>query len=97
MDIDNFKDVNDTHGHDVGDEVLKVLARTLNAVMRPTDILGRWGGEEFIAAASNVSRDTAWVIAERFRKLIEGSSVPVGEKRIAFTVSVGATISKKQR
>ena len=94
MDIDDFKDVNDTWGHDVGDEVLKVVARTLLAVMRPMDILGRWGGEEFIAAATNVNRGTARTIAERFRKLIEESSVPVGDERINFTISIGATIAR---
>ncbi len=94
MDLDNFKDVNDAWGHDVGDEVLKVVAKTLNAVIRPMDILGRWGGEEFIAAATNVNRGTARSIAERFRKLIEESSVPVGDQRVTFTISVGATIAK---
>ncbi len=94
MDIDNFKEINDTWGHDIGDEVLKVVAKTLNAVIRPMDILGRWGGEEFIAAATNVNRGTTRSIAERFRKLIEGSSVPVGDQRITFTISVGATIAK---
>ena len=94
MDIDDFKDVNDTWGHDIGDEVLKVVAQTLLAVMRPMDILGRWGGEEFIAAATNVNRGTVMTIAERFRKLIEGSSVPVGDERVNFTISIGATITR---
>ncbi len=94
MDIDDFKEINDTWGHDVGDEVLKTVAKTLNAVIRPMDILGRWGGEEFIAAATNINRGTARSIAERFRKLIEGSSVPVGDQRVTFTISVGATIAK---
>jgi diguanylate cyclase (GGDEF)-like protein/PAS domain S-box-containing protein len=94
MDIDDFKEINDTWGHDIGDEVLKVVSRTLTAVMRPMDILGRWGGEEFIAAATNVNRGTARSIAERFRKLIEESSVPVDKERINFTISVGATIAR---
>jgi diguanylate cyclase (GGDEF)-like protein/PAS domain S-box-containing protein len=94
MDIDDFKDINDTWGHDVGDEVLKAVAGTLNAVMRPMDLLGRWGGEEFIAAATNVNRGTARSIGERFRKLIEGISVPAGDERVHFTISVGATIAR---
>ncbi|MDF1535065.1 MAG: sensor domain-containing diguanylate cyclase [bacterium] len=94
MDIDNFKDINDTWGHDAGDEVLKVVSRTLNGVIRPMDILGRWGGEEFIAATTNINRGTARSIGERFRKLIERSSVPVNDQRITFTITVGATIAR---
>jgi diguanylate cyclase (GGDEF)-like protein/PAS domain S-box-containing protein len=96
MDIDDFKHVNDTYGHDVGDEVLKVMARTMNAVIRPTDILGRWGGEEFVAAASNIDKETAIAIGERFRTLVEGSSVPIEDERIRFTISVGVTIARER-
>lgn len=95
MDIDDFKEVNDTYGHNIGDEVLKVVARTLNGVIRPTDHLGRWGGEEFVAVASNINKEAALAIGERFRALIEGSSVSVAGKRIRFTISVGITITRK--
>ena len=54
MDIDHFKDVNDRYGHDIGDEALKMIARTLLNSSRSSDIVGRWGGEEFIAIISNV-------------------------------------------
>jgi len=95
VDIDDFKVVNDTYGHDAGDEVLKVATRTLSGVIRPTDILGRWGGEEFVAAASNINKEAAAAIGERFRTLIEGSSVPLADDTIHFTISVGATIARK--
>jgi diguanylate cyclase (GGDEF)-like protein/PAS domain S-box-containing protein len=95
LDIDDFKQINDTKGHDTGDEVLKVVAKTLSGVIRPTDILGRWGGEEFVAAASNINRETALAIGERFRALIEGSSVSIPDGRIHFTISVGVTIARR--
>ena len=94
IDIDDFKQINDTCGHDVGDEALRVTAKTLNAVIRPMDALGRWGGEEFIAAASNINREAVQTIAERFRSFIEGSSVPAGGENLLFTVTIGATIAR---
>jgi len=94
IDIDDFKKINDTYGHDVGDETLRVAARTLNALIRPLDALGRWGGEEFVAAASNISREAIGAIAERFRSFIESSSVRAGDEQLLFTVTIGGTIAK---
>jgi len=96
LDIDDFKLINDTYGHDIGDEVLKVVGRTLSGIIRPTDILGRWGGEEFVAAVSNINRETALIIGERFRALIEGSSVTLHDQRICFTISAGVTIAREK-
>jgi diguanylate cyclase (GGDEF)-like protein/PAS domain S-box-containing protein len=95
IDIDDFKQINDIHGHDVGDETLRIAAKTLNAVIRPMDALGRWGGEEFIAAASNINKEAVKAIAERFRSFIEGSSVRAGDEILLFTVSIGATIARQ--
>lgn len=95
IDIDNFKQVNDKYGHDVGDETLRVTAKTLGAVIRPMDTLGRWGGEEFVAAASNINREAVQVIAERFRSLIEGSSFRAGDENLRFTITIGATIARQ--
>ena len=94
IDLDDFKRINDRYGHDTGDEALCVAARTLSTLIRPMDVLGRWGGEEFIAAASNINKDAVMAIAERFRSFIESSSIRVGEKRLPFTVTIGATIGK---
>ena len=94
IDIDDFKKINDTYGHDVGDEALRVVARTLNAVIRPMDVLGRWGGEEFVAAASNINREAVQAIAERFRMFIERSSVRTGDENLLFTITIGGTIAK---
>jgi diguanylate cyclase (GGDEF)-like protein/PAS domain S-box-containing protein len=95
MDIDHFKEVNDQYGHDAGDRVLKAIASTLMGIIRPTDLAGRWGGEEFVAAVSNVNRKTLKPIAERFRKLIEEAIVRLPDEEIHFTVSVGATMAKE--
>ena len=93
VDIDNFKDINDSYGHTMGDEVLRSVAKTLFGALRPLDILCRWGGEEFVVAVGNLDKEIIAIIAERFRSLIENSSVSSGETKLRFTVSVGATMA----
>jgi len=90
VDIDHFKSVNDTHGHDVGDEVLKILGRCLNeVVMRKSDYVARFGGEEFavLLDASNLQGGVA--VAERIRKAVEALSIPVGKTTLRITASFG--------
>lgn len=88
FDIDYFKRINDTYGHDVGDNVLKGLASIVNDERRGGDTLGRWGGEEFIYTASGADAESAHQIAERLRQRIaEESFEHVGQ----VTVSVGLT------
>lgn len=91
MDIDHFKEVNDTHGHNIGDEVLKVFAERIKSRMRGFDLLARTGGEEFVVALVDVSRDKACYIAERFRRAIEATPFPVSSdvKSLPLTVSIG--------
>ena len=96
FDIDDFKRVNDTYGHDAGDKVLKIVGRTLSGNARPFDIFGRWGGEEFVAVIENVSYTNLPVIANRFRLLVENSCLSVGEEKIRVSVSVGATVSRPE-
>jgi diguanylate cyclase (GGDEF)-like protein len=93
MDIDLFKNVNDNYGHDIGDEVLKMVARTLLHSSRSFDLVGRWGGEEFIAIIANTNMQKLQPIAERYRSLVEHSSLPMGETSISVTISAGATIA----
>lgn len=93
IDIDRFKEINDTHGHEAGDRVLKMVANTLLNSARSFDVIGRWGGEEFVAILANVSRDKLVMIADRFRHLVEQSSFRLGDGVIRVTVSIGATIS----
>ena len=91
FDIDHFKNVNDTHGHDAGDEVLKGFADRLRRVIRGGDLLCRLGGEEFVIAMPNVSIETAMKVAERTRSAIEEEPFVIDKagRTIAITVSIG--------
>lgn len=91
LDIDHFKKVNDTYGHDIGDKVLRMVAKTLSNSLRPLDILGRWGGEEFVILLLNAREDSLYSIAERFRVLIENSSLSTDSGTICVTASIGVT------
>jgi diguanylate cyclase (GGDEF)-like protein/PAS domain S-box-containing protein len=95
IDIDHFKHVNDTYGHIAGDVVLKTICDTLRYSLRPGDILGRWGGEEFIILAMDVNLETLAVLAERCRMLIAQTSIAVNSNLIQVTGSVGATLIVK--
>lgn len=86
FDIDHFKYVNDTYGHQVGDHVLSVLATLIKTNIRKSDILGRWGGEEFIIALPDTSLNQATYLAEKFRQLIENNSFTFGELTCSFGV-----------
>lgn len=86
FDIDNFKTVNDTYGHDVGDRVLKALSRLVLNHIRTTDMFGRWGGEEFVIILGHTSEDEAFVIAEKLRTIVEAS---VTDGKYKITVSIG--------
>jgi len=89
LDIDYFKRVNDTHGHQGGDEVLRVLAEVLTEDIRAEDIACRYGGEEFLILLPNMPLDAALVRAETWRAKIEALTVRHGEQVIRFTVSLG--------
>jgi diguanylate cyclase (GGDEF)-like protein len=92
MDIDHFKKFNDTYGHDVGDKVIKYVADTLTKNSRPFDLVGRWGGEEFVAIIRNVSSRQLEQLGERMRVLVENSYLSVGGNRLSVTISIGATL-----
>ena len=94
IDIDRFKTINDTYGHVTGDAVLKMVSKTLSNSIRPFDILGRWGGEEFIAIIANVDDQMLSSIAERCRFLVENSGLPHEYGPAKVTVSIGATPSR---
>ncbi|MCL6271589.1 sensor domain-containing diguanylate cyclase [Sansalvadorimonas sp. 2012CJ34-2] len=92
FDIDNFKRVNDTYGHDVGDKVLKFVADTLSSSSRPFDFYGRWGGEEFIGIIRNIEQPGLEQLGCRLRRIIESSHVLEGDNKIRVTISIGATV-----
>ncbi len=93
LDIDKFKAVNDTHGHLVGDQVLKEIAQTLNSALRDYDLAGRWGGEEFSVLLPQTRAVDALRIAERVRANVARLSIIVpgmnGGERVHVTVSIG--------
>jgi len=93
-DIDMFKIVNDTHGHDVGDRVLRMVAKTLQRNVRSFDVVCRWGGEEFLAIIANIDRDALAAMADKLRLLVERSSISVDSHTIGITISVGTAIAK---
>jgi len=95
VDIDFFKKVNDTYGHPTGDLVLKVIACTIQRIIRNEDILCRYGGEEFVVIARGTDYINTGALAERIRRAIEELSIPITSGDIKITVSVGwATMSK---
>lgn len=89
IDIDHFKNINDSYGHAIGDRVLKNFAVALNEVLRGEDVLFRWGGEEFLILSSDCDSDQAQLLAERIRSRAESLAVYYGEKTLKITVSVG--------
>jgi len=91
VDVDHFKYVNDHHGHHVGDGVLRVVANAIQRILRPEDILARYGGDEFVILARHVNRDNATILAERIRGHVEALDFPFG-KDPTVTVSIGLTI-----
>jgi diguanylate cyclase (GGDEF)-like protein/PAS domain S-box-containing protein len=95
-DIDNFKRVNDNFGHDVGDRVLKLVAKTLKASVRSLDAVFRWGGEEFLNIISNTDYPSLDQIAERVRFMVETSELGLEDERIKVTISIGATMVKAE-
>lgn len=89
FDIDHFKKVNDTYGHAGGDEVLINTAKTANKFIREQDVLGRIGGEEFLAILSNTSLSQALEVAQRIQEAIESQSVSFEDETINITASFG--------
>ena len=88
MDIDNFKRINDTHGHPLGDRFLKKIAKTMEESVRDGDVVGRYGGEEFIILLKDTGRAGACRIAERIRKKIEEIRI----REISTTISAGLAV-----
>jgi len=95
IDIDFFKNINDTYGHLEGDRVLQSFSLALKEQLRGTDILCRMGGEEFVVLCKRVGKDDAFRIAEKFRKNIEKIVFRFGSDIVRITVSIGASVFPK--
>lgn len=89
LDIDHFKTINDTHGHFVGDQALIAMSCATDNLLRGTDILGRWGGEEFVILMPETPLSGAAILAERLRKLLAQLAVDTAAGTLRFTVSAG--------
>lgn len=92
IDIDDFKQINDTHGHSAGDATLVSFARVCHTILRTSDFFCRLGGEEFIALLHESSMEQAFIVAERLRTEIEKTSVKSDTTLIKYTVSIGISI-----
>jgi diguanylate cyclase (GGDEF)-like protein len=93
IDIDHFKKVNDTYGHDIGDKAIVALADILRSSTNPNDIVSRFGGEEFCVVLKNINRYSAADIYERIRKTVEAFKLQIdAEKTLSFTISIGAAL-----
>jgi len=93
-DVDHFRRINDRYGREVGNKVLKMVSQTLLKNTRSFDLVGRWGGQEFICIIVSVDKGQLHSIAERFRMLVEQSSLPVGSDVVRVTISIGATLAR---
>jgi diguanylate cyclase (GGDEF)-like protein len=89
LDIDHFKQVNDTYGHLAGDSVLRECVNRIRSVLRQYDSLGRFGGEEFLVVVPGVEKDPAAAVSARIRSAIDGEDFSVDGTLIHVTVSQG--------
>ena len=90
-DIDHFRDFNNNYGHDVGDLVLINIAKTLKHSMRKNDLVGRWGGEEFVGVFEIDKSYEVPIIAEKMRRAVEATDIAYKDSSLSVTISVGAT------
>ena len=89
LDIDHFKPINDQHGHATGDRALQAFAGTVRASVRDTDVLARWGGEEFVLMLTDTSADHARELLERIRQAVQALEIAHSAGSLQLTVSIG--------
>ncbi|MBF0328967.1 MAG: sensor domain-containing diguanylate cyclase [Nitrospirae bacterium] len=93
VDVDHFKKINDTYGHEIGDRILKIIAKSLSSTLRPLDVIGRWGGEEFVVLLLHATHENLTAVATRLRLLVENSFLNTENGVIRTTVSIGGTVA----
>ena len=91
FDIDHFKKVNDTYGHQAGDEVIRIVSGMLLETIREVDIAGRYGGEEFCIVLLGTDNNGGVIFAERLREAVEATEVFYEDQLIKFTISLGVS------
>lgn len=89
LDIDHFKALNDSLGHNAGDKALRQIAKIITGIVRPYDVVGRYGGDEFIFLFPEISRDQAHTLLERLRDSVEKANISTGKGTLNITVSIG--------
>jgi len=94
IDVDYFKQINDTYGHLFGDRILRMIGKTLANSLRSFDVVCRWGGEEFLAVIVNVNVRQLNTIASRLHALVEQAGLPQDDRMIHATVSIGGALAR---
>ena len=92
VDLDHFKSINDRFGHTVGDRVLQIFARTAQANLRQTDLVGRLGGEEFVVVLADAGIDNAYLVADRLRNAFAVGAAVVDDQALHATASIGVSV-----
>ncbi|MCZ6731740.1 MAG: GGDEF domain-containing protein [Gammaproteobacteria bacterium] len=95
VDVDYFKEVNDTHGHKAGDRVLQGVAAILTEALRLPDKIGRYGGEEFLLVMSETGLEETSTLTERIRQQVSESEFDIGNQKVKLTISIGAVLFEK--
>jgi diguanylate cyclase len=96
LDVDNFKKLNDTLGHQTGDEALKFLARRVSESLRPMDVVARYGGEEFVVLLPNTQAEEAQGVLTRLQRQLSAEFFTQGEQKVFITFSAGVTLYRDQ-
>jgi len=94
-DLDHFKNINDTYGHDCGDFILKEVANILRELSRETDIASRWGGEEFLLLLPQTDGEGAFILAEKIRQSLEDADYIYQDQLLKLTMTLGIAVYKE--